>query len=288
MKVGFLGLGHMGEPMATRLVDHGTELVVWNRTPAKVERLAGRGAAPAASPADVFASCDVVILMLANGDVVDEVLGRGPRGFGVTVSGRTVVNMGTVSPAYSAALGAQVHEHGGRYVEAPVSGSRVPAANGELVAMLAGEPAVLDVVERLVAPLTAATFRCGVPPRALETKLAVNVFLIAMVTGLAESVAFAERRGLDVALLRGILDAGPMASPVSRGKLAKLVDDDLAAQASVSDVLYNNRLILDAAHELRADLPLLSVCERLFSRAESLGLGGADMIAVVDALRATG
>lgn len=285
MKVGFLGLGHMGEPMATRLVEHGTELVVWSRTSAKAERLAGRGASSAAAPADVFASCDVVILMLANGDVVDEVLGRGPSGFGVPVSGRTVVNMGTVSPAYSAELGSQVREHGGRYVEAPVSGSRVPAAHGELVAMLAGEPAVLDEVEPLVAPLTVASFRCGDPPRALETKLAVNVFLIAMVAGLAESVAFAEQRGLDVGLLRSILDAGPMASPVSRGKLAKLVDDDLAAQASVSDVLYNNRLILAAAHEVRARVPLLSVCERLFARAESLGLGGADMAAVVAALR---
>ncbi len=283
--VGFVGLGRMGEPMANRLLEHGVELVVWNRTSAKVDALCGIGAIRADSVADVFERCGTVILMLSNGEVVDEVLGRTTSGFQVRVEDRTVVNMGTVATAYSAALASHLQQHGGRYVEAPVSGSRVPAQNGELVAMIAGDPAILDAVEELVAPMTTATFRCGVPPQALGTKLAVNVFLITLVTGLAESMAFAERLGLDLEDVRKVLDAGPMASAVSRSKLAKVLEDDWSPQAASSDVLYNNRLILEAAYDVAADLPLLSVCERLFAATEKAGLGGADMIAVLEALR---
>jgi 3-hydroxyisobutyrate dehydrogenase len=79
-----------------------------------------------------------------------------------------------------------------------------------------------------------------------------------------------------------------MASAVSRGKLAKLLDGDRSPQASVSDVLYNNRLILDAARRWDSAMPLLTVCEALFARAQSLGLGGTDMVSVIDAVRSAG
>ena len=286
MTVGFLGLGCMGEPMATRLVQHGVDLIVWNRSDGAADRLVAAGARRAPSPAEVFAACDVVVVMLANGDVVDAVLGRSADGFGVEVAGRTIVHTGTVSPSYSRALGDQLAARGGELVEAPVSGSSGPARAGELVSMLAGRPAALDEVEDLLAPLTTRTFRCGPVPGALETKLAVNTYLIVMVTGLAEAAAYAERRGVDLGLLRQVLDAGPMASTVSRGKLAKLLDGDLSAQAAVSDVLYNSRLIVDAAAEGAAAVPLLATCAALLAETEHRGLGAADMVAVVDAVRA--
>lgn len=282
--LGFIGLGHMGEPMAARLAQHEPGLVVWNRTSAKVERLAEWGTVPAASAAEVFDRCDVVVLMLANGSVIDGILGREGHDFSVSLGGRVVVNMGTVAPEYSRELHDDVVSCGGQYVEAPVSGSRVPAEAGQLVAMLAGDADVLRMVEPLLAPMTAATFHCGLVPMALETKLAVNTFLISMVTGLAEAVSFAEHRGLDLETLRAVLDAGPMSSAVSRIKLAKLVSGDLSAQASISDVLYNNRLILAAAPS-RDSMPLLAQCVELFAEAEALGLGSADMAAVIEAIR---
>ena len=105
--VGFLGLGRMGEPMALRLVEHGVDLLVWNRSRDKVDILARRGARRAGSAADVFDRCDVVLMMLADDQAIDEVLGRSVTGFKVAVEGRTVVNMGTMSLTYSTALGAQ-------------------------------------------------------------------------------------------------------------------------------------------------------------------------------------
>jgi len=265
-------------------VDDGRALTVWSRSPTKVGALGARGATLASSAREVFEQSEVVFLMLANGPVTDAVLGRSGDGFAVPIGGRTLVNTGTVPPAYSRALHDQVLARGGRYVEAPVSGSRVPAERGELVAMLAGEDGTVDEVEPLLAPMTTASFRCGDVPRATEMKLAVNTFLIGLVAALAEAVHFAEQRDLDLTTLRAILDAGQMASPLSRIKVAKLLDGDRAPQAGLSDVLYNNRLILDAA-DGAFPMPLLSVCAELFADAEARGHGAEDMVAVIEGIR---
>lgn len=280
--LGFVGLGRMGSAMALRLVEAGTPVVVWNRSPEPARLLGSAGADVATTLVEVLDRCRVVVMMLANAQAATEVLSQAP-----SIVGRVLVNAGTLAPESSLAMHDRVHELGGHYVECPVSGSRVQAEAGALVGMLAGEPAVLDEVEPLLAPMTAAVFRTGSVPRALETKLAVNVFLISLVAGLAESVSFAERRGVDVGVLRSILDAGPMASAVSRIKLAKIVEADWSAQAAVADVHYNSRLIVDAARQVGAPVPLMSVCERLFAAAESVGLGTADMAAVIEAVRAS-
>lgn len=284
--VGFLGLGVMGRPMALNLVRAGTGLVVWNRTAAKVEPLRAAGATVAADPADVLRRTRVVFLMLADGPAIDSTLGRGTPGFAANVRGRIVVHMGTTSPEYSRGLEADIQAAGGRYVEAPVSGSRGPAESGELIAMLAGEPAAVDAVRSLIAPLCGEVFVCGPVPQALQMKLAVNLYLITMVTGLAEAFHFAERHGLDGRRLLEVLDAGPMASTVSRAKARKLLDRDFAVQASIVNVLDNNRLIAEAARAARLASPLLDVCHALYGETVALGHGEADMAAVVRALEA--
>src|SRR5229473_2569535 len=202
----------MGEPMALNLVKAHIPLLVWNRSPSKLGILAEAGAAVAKDPAEVFARCEVVILMLLDGAVIDSVLERGDRPFGDRVKGRTLINMATTAPSYSKALETDVRAEGGRYVEAPVSGSRKPAEAGQLVAMLAG---------------------------------------------LAEAVHFAERHGLDLGQLVAVLDAGPMASDVSRVKAAKLVARDFAVQAAISNVLENVRLIAGAARQAGIASPLI-------------------------------
>nr|WP_225448182.1 NAD(P)-dependent oxidoreductase [Streptacidiphilus sp. P02-A3a] len=284
--VGFLGLGVMGQPMALNLARAGTPLVVWNRTPARSEPLRAAGALVAAEPAEVFRLAEVVVLMLADGDAMDAALGRGTPDFAANVAGRTVVHMGTTAPEYSRALADEVLAAGGRYVEAPVSGSRAPAEAGELVAMLAGEPSAVDAVRPLLAPVCRETVDCGPVPNALTMKLAVNLYLITMVTGLTEAFHFAERHGLDLERFTAVLDAGPMASGVSRVKAPKLLTGDFTVQAGVVDVLKNNRLIAEAARAAGLASPLLDVCHALFGEAVALGHGGADMVAVLHAIEA--
>src|SRR5437868_2504299 len=262
--VGFIGLGTMGEPMALNLVRVGTPLLVWNRSPAKSAVLGKAGASVAKDAAEVLARCEVVIFMLVDGAATDGVLGRGERGFADRVKGRTLVNMATPSPGYSKELAADVRRAGGHYVEAPVSGSRKPAEAGQLVAMVAGEPEVVERVRPLLAPMCRAVISCGAVPNGLYMKLAVNVFLTAVVTGLAEAAHFAQRHGLDLAQFVSAIDAGPLASDVSRGKGAKLVSDDFVAQAAISNVLENVRLIAAAARDAGIASPITDVCHALY------------------------
>ncbi|MEH0474575.1 NAD(P)-dependent oxidoreductase [Streptomyces sp. B21-097] len=286
MHVGFIGLGVMGRPMAANLARAGTPLVVGNRTQGRCEPLRALGAEVAPSPGEVFDRAATVILMLADETAIDDVLGRGTPVFASRVAGHTVVHMGTTSAEYSAGLQRDVRTAGGRYVEAPVSGSRVPAERGELVGMLAGDDDAVAAVRPLLAPLCRETFDCGPVPGALLMKFSVNLFLITLVTGLAEAFHFAERHGLDRRLLRDVLDAGPMASAVSRVKGPKLLERDFSVQAAAADVLKNNRLIADAAREAGLASPLLDVCHALYGETVAQGHGGEDMAAVLRALEA--
>jgi 3-hydroxyisobutyrate dehydrogenase len=202
------------------------------------------------------------------------------------VADRVVVQMGTTSPEYSAALAADVAAAGGAYVEAPVSGSRVPAERGELVALLAGPPAAKDEVRPVLAPMCQAVFDCGAVPGGLTTKLAVNLYLVTTVAALAEAAHFAERQGLDLATFAEILAAGQTASPVSRIKAAKLRDRDFGVQAAIADVRKNSRLVAEAARAAGIAAPLTDLADRLYAETVELGYGGEDMAAVVRALEA--
>jgi 3-hydroxyisobutyrate dehydrogenase len=286
MDIGFIGLGVMGLPMALNLAQAGTPLRVWNRSPGKCELLRAAGARVAESPAEVLRDSQVIILMLAHEKAMDEVLGRGTGAFAQNVGGRTIVHMGTTSAEYSRQLEQAILAAGGRYVEAPVSGSRKPAETGQLVGMVAGDAQSVEQVRALLKPVCQSTFACGAVPSALLMKLSVNLFLITMVTGLCEASHFAARHGLDMELFRAVLDAGPMASSVSRVKLGKLVARDFEVQAAIDDVLKNNQLVAQAARAAGVASPLLDICHALFSQTAALGLGQADMVAVVQAIEA--
>jgi 3-hydroxyisobutyrate dehydrogenase-like beta-hydroxyacid dehydrogenase len=143
--------------------------------------------------------------MLVDGGAIDTVLDRGGTAFATRVTGRTVVHMGTTSPAYSRELEADIRSVGGYYVEAPVSGSRKPAEAGQLVAMIAGDADAIANARPLLTPMCRETMICGSVPNALLMKLSVNLFLISLVTGLAEAVHFADRHGLNLNQLVAVL-----------------------------------------------------------------------------------
>ena len=280
MQVGFLGLGTMGKPMARRLLDAGVALTVWNRTRARADELGAAGATVADSVDELFARCDVVFVMLLDRHALDDALGRSSDAFAARVSGTTLVTLGTTSAEYSLQLEQDIRRHGGRYVEAPVSGSRGPAEQGALIGMLAGDDDDLRAVAPLLAPLCREVVPCGAVPNALRLKLAVNHYLIATVTALAEATAVADALGIDLQLFRRVLDAGPMASAVSRAKLEKLVRHDFSSQAAIGDVAQIASLVADQARTSTQAAPLILECERLFADARARGLSGFDMAAV--------
>lgn len=282
-QIGFIGLGTMGEPMALNLRRAGQPLMVWNRTPERTASLREAGAVVAADVGDVFEHCNTVLLMLENEGATDAVLGRGTEAFTRRVDGHCVVSMGTTSADYSFHLAQDIATAGGCFVEAPVSGSRKPAEAGQLVGMLAGPPEEIERLRPLLAPICKQLFDCGPVPAALQMKLAVNTFLITMVTGLAEAAHFAARHGLDMGSFADILNAGPMASDVSRVKIDKLRSRDFSRQAGISDVLKNSRLVVEAAKAAGTAHPLMEICLGLYESTEVMGYHEQDMITVIRA-----
>lgn len=282
MRSGFVGLGTMGLPMACNLLRAGHALGVWNRTPSRCAAAVALGAHPAEDIDALCARSDIILTMLLDAAALDAVLDRGSAAFRARVAGKIWVQLGTTSPEHSRALAQDIAQAGGRYVEAPVSGSRGPAEEGRLVGMLAGADDDVAVAASLLRPLCRDQFFCGSVPNALRMKLAVNHYLIATVVALAETVHAARALGLDLVLLQRILDAGPMASDVSRRKLAQLVANDASPQAAIRDVRTIARLVADQAQQAEVAAPIIAHCAELYRAAHELGGGDLDMAAVVD------
>ncbi|MGW7242374.1 NAD(P)-dependent oxidoreductase [Streptomyces sp. NPDC054804] len=285
-RYGFVGLGVMGQPMALNLARAGTPLVVWNRTTDRAEPLRAAGAQLAASVEDVFARARVVIVMLLDEAVTDTVLGRGGPGFGKLVADRVVVSMGSTAPEYARGLAADVHAAGGRFVEAPVSGSRRPAEAGELVAMLGGDRDTVEEVRPLLAPMCRETVYCGGAGTGVLMKLAVNLYLNTTIAALAEAVHFARRQDLDLETFRAVVDSGQLGSGVTRVKVPMLAAHDFTVQAATSDAYASTRLIADAARAAGIATPLLDLSSDLYGESVRLGNGRLDMSSVLTAIEA--
>jgi len=281
MRVGFAGLGLMGRPMAENLFRSGARITVYNRSPAACDVLREMGARVAESADDLFSQCAAVILMLADDHAADAVLGRDMPSFQSRVRGRLIINMGTHSPAYSQALEGEIIEAGGRFVEAPVSGSASVAREARLVAMLAGRPASIASARRFIQPMCGEMIEIGSIPSAMRMKLAVNLYLVASVTALAEATRFADAAGLDLRQFERILGRGPLGSPVVSAKLEKMVSREFSAEAAVRDVVKNAALIADAVGSLAIEAPLLRESLARFTDVRDDGCAAEDMAAVL-------
>ena len=282
-RVGLAGLGTMGLPIARRLIATGIDLGVWNRSPARAA--APEGARVSDSFAALLAGHDIVLLMLIDEAAADAVLQRSGDGLGVDVAGKLIVQMGTTSLDHSRALQRAIEAGGGRYVEAPISGSRIPAERGELVAMIAGAADDKARVMPLFERFTASVVDCGEVPQALAMKLASNLLLGPIMVGLIDATAFARRAGLDMELFGNVLLGGQMASPILRAKLAKLLADDHSPHAAIGNVIVSAGTALDAATALGLDRTLLRACLDRFVAAADAGLAGEDVTAMEKLLR---
>ncbi len=286
MRIGFIGLGDMGVPMAGRLADAGLNPLVWARRPESAAPVVSRGAELAPDVDAVFTACDRVILMLAHGDAIDEVLGRGTPAFATRVKGVTLIHMGTTPPAYSEGLQADTIAAGGLYVEAPVSGSTGPATTGDLVAMTAGAAEAVANTTDIIPHMCRATVPCGQVPKALQMKLAVNTYLAGLVVGLFEAFNFAERADLDIETLARVLEAGPMNCDLMRMKLPKLLTQDYAPQGSIRQAVNNMTMIVDEGARVGAATPTSDAILTLVEEAHAAGLADEDITALTKTLAA--
>lgn len=280
MRVGFLGLGRMGTPMAINLAKV-YPTTVWNRSASKYPAVIQAGAAVADSAPRVVESSDVIFTMLFDAPAIESIF---DSSFQKALKGKTIVNTSSVSTEYSSSLAERISAAGGSFVEMPVSGSKVPAEQGSLVGMMAGDEEVCKRIQHVVEPITSAAIYCGPIGSGLRMKYAINTYLITMTAGLAESVNLAKAQGLDLEAYSKVLQAGPLASAYSTLKMGKILAGDWSAQAAIKDCFNSTELIRAAARATGTQAPLIDVCNGLYGRARSDGLEEEDMIAVFKVL----
>ncbi|KAI1738580.1 hypothetical protein F4680DRAFT_424341 [Xylaria scruposa] len=279
MHVGFIGLGTMGTPMALNLSRH-FPVTVWNRTPSKYPPLMEVGAKVGDTPAQVAEQSDVIFVMLFDAAAIEDILGNLKK----ALAGKTLVNTSSVSEEFSHYLAKEVSQAGGEFVEMPVSGSKLPAEQGQLVGMLGGDVHVVEKIRHIMKPITCAAIYCGPHGYGLRTKYAVNLYVTTLAVGLAESMNLAKAQGLDLAVLGEVINAGPAASAYARNKIMKITTEDWSPQAATRDCYNSSKLICAALEATGARSPLIELCRSMYAEATESGYGDEDMISIIKIL----
>jgi 2-hydroxy-3-oxopropionate reductase len=208
MRIGFIGLGIMGKPMAGNLLAAGHHLTVHNRSQGPVDELAARGATPARSPRDVAASSDVVITMLPDSPDVEAVV-LGPYGVAEAINqGALYIDMSTIAPATTRTIAALLDERGVDAVDAPVSGGEPAARDGALSIMAGGSEQAVERARPIFEVLGKATTYIG-PPGAGQVAKAANQMVVALtIQAVAEALVLSRKAGVDPARVRAALLGG--------------------------------------------------------------------------------
>ncbi len=288
-KVGFIGLGAMGSRMAHNIRKGGYALGVYNRSPQRTEPFRAEGLTVYTSPAEAVADCDTVIIMVTDPSALADVLAGDEgllTGLGAeTVRSTLVINMSTVSPEATLAAAAGVGDAGGRFVDAPVSGTVKPAEEGTLVVLAGGDPADIDAAEPVLKTMGKAVVRCGAVGQATRMKLVLNLMLAGMMQTLAEGLSLAESQNIEGAAVLEALAGGPMGAGLYQMKGGMMLNNEFGKQFSVDLLFKDLNLVLDTAGRARLPLPMTAAVRESFSAARGLGYGDEDMAAVIKVLR---
>ncbi|GAA7313298.1 NAD(P)-dependent oxidoreductase [Helicobacter pylori] len=276
MKIGWIGLGAMGTPMATRLCDAGLKVSVYNRTESKVTPLKEKGVAVYTNPIDLAAKVDLIFTMLSDKTAIDAVLA--PK-FWEQMSEKIVVNMNTIAPLESLALEKIAQKHQVTYLEAPVSGSVGAAKAGALLILAAGEKEVLTQLKPVFAYLGSQTFYLGKVGQGMRAKLSINSLLAQMGVAYSEALLLAKHLGVDAESFLQIIGQSGMNSPLFQAKKGMWLQDSYPVAFSLKLMLKDIRLANNEAGEA-IQLPFLSKAQELYSQAEKSDLGALDMAAV--------
>jgi len=280
MKVAFVGLGAMGQPMARNVAKKGYALSVFNRTQEKVLPLKEAGAALGASPKEAAKGADVVILMLTGPEAVDQVL-DGPHGVLAGLdAGKTIVNMSTVPPSYSRNLFEKLKARAIVALDAPVYGSKKPAEEEALVILAGGPQAKVKEMEPLLLSMGKKVVYCGEAGQGSSMKMVVNLLLSIMATGLAEAVNLGQKCGLSTETMLETILSGPTQCPFFEFKKPMLISDNYGAQFALKHMAKDLRFILQTADETGAALPAGHVVFQLYRAAVGRGLSDKDYAAV--------
>lgn len=279
-RVGFIGLGTMGTPMVANLIKAGFPLLVWNRTPAKIEPVQQLGAKVGKSPAHVAAEVDVVITMVSRPQDVEAVV-LGPEGVVEGIrSGAVLIDMSTVLPTTSRKLAGAVTTKQAEFLDAPVVGSKGPATEGKLVILVGGLPQTVQRCAPILQAMGKTIVHAGNVGAGSALKLATNLMLSHLMAGFAEAVLLLQGAGLDPKHFLDVLDASTFPSPWYRTKGGAMLRNDFSTHFALKHMRKDLHLMTQLAQELGVTLPVTEAVHQLFADAEQAGKAELDYSAI--------
>jgi len=284
LRTGFIGLGTMGAPMAWRINDGGHLTAVYNRSPETTAAFAEAGISVAGTPAELASGVNAVVVMVSDDAALDAVFSGEDGALAGVGSGTLVINMSTVSREANLDLAARVREAGGRFLEAPVSGTRKPAEDGNLTILAAGAAEDLEAAQPLFDLMGKATVNCGDLGQGMDTKHAVNLLLSSMMQGFCEALVFGGKRGVSPDTIIEAITTGATNSPLYNLKGKAIRAGNFDKQFPVKLLLKDLDLVLQAGRESGVYLPLTATARECVSAANAGGYGDEDMAAVVKLL----
>ncbi len=280
-KVGFIGLGIMGGPMAKNLLQEGHELVLYNRTREKAEGLAGDGATVAGSPREVAERGDIIITMLPDSPQVEEVLAGEDGVFEGVNEGALIVDMSTISPVATRELAEQAEERGASMLDAPVSGGDVGAQQGTLSIMAGGSEEDFGRAKLLFEVMGKTITHVG-PVGAGQTAKACNQIIVALnIEALSEALVLGSKAGVDPAKILDALSGGLAGSAVMEAKREKMLGHDFDPGFRVELHHKDLGIALAAGREYGVPLPVTAILDQMLDSLKAKGRGDRDHSAIL-------
>ena len=278
--IGFIGFGIMGSRMAAHLQARGYQLIVFNRTRHKAEPVLRRGGAWVNAPADVGRKADVLFTMLANPEAV-EAVALGTDGFLRTLRpGSIWVNCSTVNPSFARRMADEARANGVRYLDAPVSGSKDAAAGAQLMFMVGGDAADLEVCRPLLSTMGSRIVHVGDHGLGSALKMVNNLLGAVAMAAFAEGAALGLALGVPRQTLFDTLFGGPMVAPVVSGKRAKIERGDYEADFSMRWMQKDLHLAALTAYEGDVAMPVVNVTKEIYRLAMQEGYADQDYGAI--------
>ena len=284
-RIGFIGLGNMGRPMASNLVRKGFPLMVFDVNPAPVRQLEQLGARAAATCAAVAGDSDIVVTMLPNSSSVEEVL-LGPGGVLARLrTGAAVMDMSTVDPALTDRLAAAAAAKGCAFVDAPVGRLASHAERGESLFMVGATPDAFARVTPLLEAMGTTVHHCGGVGSGIRTKLVNNYLAIVSCGFNAEALALSQRFGLSLEKTLEVVHG----TTATNGQLkiawaAKVLKGDTEPGFTIDLAHKDLTLIVEAAAAAGVPVPIAAAARGAFTAARDEGFGARDFSAMVDVL----
>jgi 3-hydroxyisobutyrate dehydrogenase-like beta-hydroxyacid dehydrogenase len=283
-KIGFMGLGIMGAPMAANLLKAGFPVAVYNRSPEKVESLVQQGASRAANPRALAEVVEVVIAMVTGPEALKDLL-WGPQGAGGAFKpGQVFINMSSVSPHCTRELAAELAPTGVTFIDAPVSGTKKPAEEGTLIILAGGPQDKVQSLEPVLLAMGKKVIYCGEAGQGSMMKMFINLLLGLMMAGFAESLNFGRLGGLTLPAMLDTVFSGPLSCGLFQMKAPNLEDNAYPTAFPLKHMTKDAKFIVDTAYDLGAPAPLAQAILQLYRLGVSQGWGDEDISAVARVL----